>query len=81
MVSHQQINLKKIKSSLISIGMALHASHGLLATDDPSAKEEDAQWESWRIDHSKEVSALEFIESLFSDTDTCPLCGNRKNDL
>ena len=64
-----------VKSALRDIGLALHAANGVIASDDPALEPDE---KTWRIDHSKAIGALEYIESALMGTGTCPECGNRK---
>jgi len=69
----------KIKKAIRSIGLALNASNGVIATDDISKTVDE---KSWRIDHSSEIAALDYLENLLlNSTDICPLCGHRNNSL
>ena len=45
---------------LRAVGLALNASHGCVATDDPDKVPDDM---SWRIDNSKEIKMLGHLES------------------
>lgn len=65
---------EKVKAILASIGLALHASHNVVATDDPSV---DPDEKSWRIDHTAEIAALEQLETALNSIGICPECGCR----
>jgi len=70
---------KKTENALRAIGLALSASNGVIANDNPDLKPDKGEW---TIDNSKELEALEYIEALFSiSTDTCPLCGRCNSRL
>ena len=69
---------KKIQKAIRSIGLALNASNGVIATDDIGKTVDE---KSWRIDHSSEIEDLEYLENLFNSTDICPLCGHRNSSL
>lgn len=49
-----------IATALRSIGLALHATHGVVATDLPDILPSDV---SWRVNNSLEIIALEYVES------------------
>ncbi|MDX9893898.1 MAG: hypothetical protein RBS34_00535 [Desulfofustis sp.] len=49
-----------IATALRSIGLALHATHGVIATDLPDILPSDV---SWRVNNSLEIIALEYVES------------------
>ena len=53
------MNDKEIKDAIREIGLALSASHGTIAIDDPSAEPTEI---SWRVDNSKEVLMLNDLE-------------------
>ena len=77
-VKNEIMNHNKVQDALRSIGLALNASNNTIATDDVTAK---IGPNSWRIDHSSELKNLEYLEQLLNNSETCPLCGNRNNDL
>jgi hypothetical protein len=64
-------------NALRTIGLALHASHNTVTTDDPAAA---VGANSWRIDHASAIQSLELLESHFAaSTGTCPVCGHRRS--
>lgn len=47
------------------IGLALHATNGVIATDIPDRQPDET---SWRVDHSMEILALQHLEYRFNNT-------------
>lgn len=55
-------DLAKLHRAVRMVGLALHASHGLVATDDPAAQPGPT---TWRVDHTEELRALrEMVQML-----------------
>ncbi len=62
-----QSESEAISAAIRSIGLALHATNGAIATDLPDMQPDET---CWRIDHSEEIKALQYLEELFNNTDT-----------
>lgn len=56
---------ERIKQIMDRISIALHASHGLTATDRPQLPTRPEI--TWVIDHSTEIAELELLESFLKN--------------
>lgn len=73
------MDTSKVNDALRAIGLALSASHNVIASDQPDLEPDNT---TWRTNHIKELESLRYLEDvLASNTDTCPLCGSHNNDL
>lgn len=61
---------------LMNIGVALRSTNHCLTTDMIDARFAEG-FEGWRIDHTDEADAVDYLGRLFS-SDTCPLCNHGK---
>ena len=61
--SHGEMTQAEIAEAFRAIGLALHATHNTVATDDVTAVPSET---AWRVDHSQEVALLDRMQRHFS---------------